>query len=383
MNLPVLLVATATRWYGTARIPRALARAGFDVCLLAPMGSLAEHSRYIGRIGHLPDDATPMQWVHAFAATVKATGPRLVLPCDDMSFQLLQTLALTPPENMKAALQIELAALIRESLGDPAWYRTSVDKTLLPAAAEALGVRVPRYRIVRTAEEAEAFATVHGYPIVVKRGLGFAGNGVAICSRPAEIAGAIRDLAAARALDLGSPGNGTLIVQAHVPGAGMYYQIAAWKGDLLAGMASDKVVANPAPMGPATVIRYHRSPEGRDFAQRLVRGFGITGLLGLELIVHEHTGQPYLLEINRRITPGTHRGSTIGLDLCAALHAAIGGTASPSRTDLDEGEEAVIAHFPQEWLRDPESPYLRTCPVDVPWDEPELIEAMLALRNEN
>jgi hypothetical protein len=99
--------------------------------------------------------------------------------------------------------------------------------------------------------------------------------------------------------------------------------------------------------------------------------------------VHEHTGEPYLLEINRRITPGTHRGSGIGLDLCAALHAAMRGTASPSRTDLDEGEEAIIAHFPQEWLRDPESPYLRAYPVDVPWDEPELIEAMLALRNEN
>jgi len=40
------------------------------------------------------------------------------------------------------------------------------------------------------------------------------------------------------------------------------------------------------------------------------------------------------------------------------------------------------AHFPQEWLRDDASRWLREYPVDVPWDEPELIEAMLALRNE-
>ena len=382
MSVSVLLVATTTRWFGTARIPRALARAGFDVSLLTPKGSIAEHSRFIGKIGHLPDQATPRQWAHAFAATVKATAPRLVLPCDDMSFQLLQALVASPPENMQAGLHLELASLIRESLGEPAWYRTSIDKTLLPAAAEALGVRVPPFQILRTVAEAEAFAAVHGYPIVVKRGLSFAGNGVAICRGPGELALAFRELPALRALDLGDAGDGELLVQAHVPGRGMYYQIAAWKGNFLAGMAVDKLVASPSPTGPATVVRYRRSPELRDFAQRLVRGFGITGLLGLELMAHEQTGEPYLLEINRRITPGTHRGSLIGMDLCAALHAAMHGVASPSRTDLNEGEEDTVCQFPQEWLRDPESPNLRTLRVDVPWDEPELIEAMLALRNE-
>ena len=34
---------------------------------------------------------------------------------------------------------------------------------------------------------------------------------------------------------------------------------------------------------------------------------------------------------------------------------------------------------PTEWLRDPESKWLRDYPVDVPWDEPELFEAMLDL----
>jgi hypothetical protein len=42
----------------------------------------------------------------------------------------------------------------------------------------------------------------------------------------------------------------------------------------------------------------------------------------------------------------------------------------------------LSVHFPQEWLRDPESEWILDHPVDVPWDEPELIEAMLALRHE-
>ena len=40
-----------------------------------------------------------------------------------------------------------------------------------------------------------------------------------------------------------------------------------------------------------------------------------------------------------------------------------------------------MVNFPQEWLRDPESPYLERYPVDVPWDDPELIEACFAMRH--
>lgn len=382
MSPSVILISTTTRWFGTARIPRALVRAGFDVSLLTPKGSLAEHSRFVGRIGHLPDGATTQQWVHAFAAMVKATSPRLVIPCDDMSFQLLHMLAVSPPKNLQAALQLTLSALIRESLGDAAWYRTSIDKTLLPPAAAALGVRVPPHIVVRELAQASEFVETHGYPIVVKRRLSFAGSGVAICANRGELVDAFRLLPLPSQLDLGDSADAQLLVQAHVPGRGMYYQIAAWKGSLLAGIAVDKVLADPEPMGPATVCRYHRNDEVREFARLLAEGLGITGLLGLELIVHERTLEPYLLEINRRITPGTHRGAYFGLDLCAALYAALHGKPSPSRTDLDVGEEDMVAHFPQEWLRDPDSPNLRKLRVDVPWDEPELIEAMLKLRSE-
>ena len=53
MGIPVLLVATTTTWFGTARIPKVLAAAGFDVSLLTPRHSLSEASRFIARIGYL------------------------------------------------------------------------------------------------------------------------------------------------------------------------------------------------------------------------------------------------------------------------------------------------------------------------------------------
>ena len=178
----VLLVATATRWLGTARIPRDFARAGWSVSVLAPKGTLAEHSRHVRKIGHLPDNATPRQWAYAFAATVEATAPRLVLPCDDTAFHLLHQLAVAPPDRMQPVLHLRLARLIADSLGDPAQFGPSVDKTLISRAAEAAGVRVPPYQTVADPAEASAFAAAHGWPVVLKRSQSTAGDGVAICA---------------------------------------------------------------------------------------------------------------------------------------------------------------------------------------------------------
>jgi hypothetical protein len=108
----------------------------------------------------------------------------------------------------------------------------------------------------------------------------------------------------------------------------------------------------------------------------------ISGLFFAEFILDPLTGEPLLLEINRRVSPATHRGEARNVDFCAALHAAMRGTRSTSRPALDDGEEGISVHFPQEWLRDPSSRYLIDYPSDVPWDEPDLIRALLAMRRE-
>src|SRR4029077_10287745 len=119
MNNAVLLVSTATQYIGTARIPAAMASAGFDVSLLTPRNSLAAQSRFVRRRSFLPDNASPMQWLSAFAEMVAEVSPRLVLPCDDNSVRLLQSLILAPPPALAATAKLALGSLVRESLGDP------------------------------------------------------------------------------------------------------------------------------------------------------------------------------------------------------------------------------------------------------------------------
>jgi glutathione synthase/RimK-type ligase-like ATP-grasp enzyme len=376
MTTNVLLVATATQWYGAARMARGLAEAGFAVSLLTPQNSPAEKSRFLTKVGHLAPNATPLDWVYAFAATARATSPRLVLPCDDTAVRLMQALALNPPDNLQPAMRLELAALVVESLGPPAHYHESIDKTLISPAAEALGIRVPAYEVVSERSDAERFAQFHGYPVVLKRSHSSAGQGVAICNDGAELAQAFAKLGQPDGLRLDDARDGSLVVQARVPGRIHYHNSVAWKGVLLAGQAAEQLAATPR--GPASAVRYYRSPELRAMSSALAEGFGISGIFVPEFVVHESTGEAYLLEINRRMTHGTHRGAAFGVDLCAALHAAVNDVPSPTRADLDPGEEHFTVHFPLEWVRDPASRYLREYPVDVPWDEPELLEAMVA-----
>ena len=244
MTTPVLLVSTGTRWIGTARFPAALARAGFEVALLGPRGSLAEKSRHVHKIGHLPDQANAAQWVFAFAAMVKAVAPAIVLPCDDMAFRLLATLHTDPPAGMQPALHAELARLIANSLGDPGYYLTSIDKLLLPPAAAALGARVPPFTIVGNAAEARPFVARHGYPVMVKRHYSTASDGVAICADAAALEAACTALLAP-APDAGPIARAPqLMLQAAIVGPRVFHPTLAWRGELRAGWSSEVVVAH-------------------------------------------------------------------------------------------------------------------------------------------
>jgi predicted ATP-grasp superfamily ATP-dependent carboligase len=381
MSTPVLLVSTATQYIGTARMPEALAKAGFEVSLLTPTNSLAAKSRFVAHCDLLPDNATPLQWLSSFVAMVDSVSPRVVLPCDDNSVRLLRSLVSSPPGGMSALLHLKLAALVRQSLGDPQHYRTSMDKTLLTPAAEALGVRVPPYAVVTDLTEATAFAAGQEYPLVLKCGYGTAGDWVAIVSSHAELAQAFARFMAAPVAAFDEGGGKRLLIQAYIPGNSILQSIVAWGGTVLAGYAREKLKANPSPKGPSTLTRIFHCPEARAFAELLAAEFGMNAFFGVEFIADRRTGQAYLLEINRRITPGTYLGSLFDVDLCAALYNALHDGPPPVRKELNEGEEHFIAHFPQEWLCDSASRYLREWRVDAPWNDPDLFLAMLALRH--
>jgi hypothetical protein len=382
-RMPVLIVATATRWAGAARTPRALVNAGFDVSLLTPKGSLAEKSHYVSKLVHVPDQATPREWVDALAAAVREASPRLVIPGDDTALRLLQGLVLAPPAGMSPGLLAELMALVVTSLGNPAYYRESIDKTLFPKAAERFGVRAAPWIVARSADEVERFTASVGFPVVLKRSVSWAGTGVRICRDRVELLTAFAALMEASKSDFASQGTEGLLAQAYVKGPTKFYTCVSWKGALLAGYAGEILVWSETTGGVPTVNRYYRDDALRAATERMIDGFGISGFIAVEYVADGESDKACAIEINRRLVGGSHRGAPMGVDHWAALRSTLAGTAIPTRADLDPDEEHVCVNFPQEWLRDPESRWLSEYPVDVPWDEPKLIKAMLELRKES
>jgi len=382
MTRRLLLVSTATRWLGTARMPRVLARAGFEVSLLAPKDSLATKSRYLTHIGILPVTATPSEWLRGLVQMVEKVSPQMLVPCDEMAIRLLFTVALTPPPGLASMRWARLVRLIAASLGDPQRYAVSIDKTLLPSAAQALGVRVPPYALAARIEDAIEHAAALHYPVVLKRRFGFAGQGVAVVSTPTELADAAQQLMRPDPLDLGEPGRTQLLVQAYIDGPHHSQALVALRGVPVAGFAWERHVATSPVKGQTTVLRFVNSRETRDFSEALCRGFGMSGFFNVQFVIDQRSGAAHLLEINRRLVTHMHMGERVGEDLGRALFDALEGNARHAMQGSDEGSGESVVVFPREWLRDPESRLLTELPVDLPWDEPELLVAMLAMRHE-
>ena len=384
MGISVLLAATATKWASPARLPYELARAGFEVGLLAPQAALVAQSRFVADFTPLPESATPLQWTQLLAATIEARPPRLIIPCDDATLHLMMLLADSPPESIEARTREAMRALIIDSLGQPEHYRTSIDKTLLPGAAEALGVRVPPYAVISNLAAARAFASAHGYPVVLKAAFGTAGQSVEIVREESRLESAFAKLSKdVPTMQWSTMWSSTdLLIQAWIPGSGLLRAVATWDGVARAGMTRE-VLLRSSTTGPSTVVRCRESPEARRLSEMLAAGFGINGFFGPEFIEHERTHEVYLIEINRRVTNGVQMGGLVGVDVCGALAAALDGRAYSGRTDIAAGEQHLIAEFPQEWLRNPESPYLRSARTDIPWNDPAVLRAMVAMRRNN
>jgi predicted ATP-grasp superfamily ATP-dependent carboligase len=382
MNRKLLMVSTTSRWLGTARMPRSFARAGFQVALLAPRDALGLRSRFVARPGVLGEGATPMQWLFTLLAMINEVDPILLVPCDEVAIRLLFELVHRPPPTLKEATATRIRELIVRSLGNPAHYETSIDKTLLPVAAEALGIPVPSYAIVERIDDAAVQAASIGYPVVLKRRYGFAGEGNAILEDANSLRAAANALLRPMQLDLGERPKPRLLVQKFVDGKTCSQTMVAWDGTPLAGFGHEREVPFRSGKGASAVVRLRRLPAIRDCTERMCRAFGMSGFFSVQYIAPAGGGAPVLLEINRRIVTFMHLDEYCGVNLPGALFQRLAGVAQTVRSEMPYDDGGVIASFPREWLRDPDSAWLRDAPSDLPWDDPDVLDALVALRHE-
>jgi hypothetical protein len=162
-------------------------------------------------------------------------------------------------------------------------------------------------------------------------------------------------------------------IQAYVEGMPATSTFAARKGEVLAALHFDVVVA-PDARGPASVVRRIEDPRMDMAVQRVAQRYKLSGLHGLDF-VRDARGNAHLIEINPRATPTSHLAFGRRADLPAALAASFFSPRLQPRAAISA--KAEVALFPQEWLRDPKSRHLSSAHHDVPWDDPGLLHALI------
>jgi hypothetical protein len=375
---PKVLIATTSRWVPTARLAMALAKAGCAVEAVCPPRHPLGRTSAVGHM-HVYHGLAPLK---SFKAAIVASNPYLVIPADDLATRHLHDL-----HRREANPEARICTLIEHSLGAAESFPVVSARNSFMEVARQEGIRVPETGVIENTGDLRKHAGRLGFPLVLKANGTSGGDGVRITQTLEEAEGAFRSLQApplfARAAKRALVDHDTTLLwpallrrrfvvnaQAFVVGHEATSTIFCWKGSVLAGLHFE-VVHKMHAAGHATVLRLIEHPEMSVAAEKLVRRLRLSGLYGFDFMLEAHTGNAYLIEINPRTTQVGHLALGSGRDLPAALYAALSGDCVPATPKVTEKD--TIALFPQEWMRDPASQFLRAGYHDVPWEEPALV----------
>lgn len=381
MGTKILLAATLG-WPATARIAGGLVHIGCHVDVLCPQEAPVRHSRYV----NLRHPYRALSPVTSLRDALSISQPDLVIPCDDRAVQHMLRLIALEPESREGAC-------LKRSLGVPENYARLMSRGGFMDECRALGIAVPQTIALKRESELDAALEALGLPAVLKTDGSWGGDGVVIANTREEAHAAWRKLSQpvsalrsfARAVIrsdahhihalMAKPLRPAISIQKFISGNPATTAFAAWQGDVLGTVHTD-VVARACATGPASVVQRVDSAAMELAAHAVARRFGLSGLHGLDFI-RDTRGEVFLLEINPRATQTAYLAFGAGRDpLSGLVEAASGATC---RARVATTANPLIALFPQEWSRNPASPYLKSAFHDIPWDDPDLLRAWLAV----
>ena len=318
----------------------------------------------------------------ALRRAILTEQPDVIVPGDDgVVWQLHQAYDLFP----------ELRPVIERSLGAPQFYSKVRSRSELLEAARHLGILAPASELVQSKAELRRWAAEHGFPAALKVDGTWGGAGVQAVRSLEEALAAFERLedgaGAAVALKRWIVNRDPLAlwswrqrqapaisIQQWIEGTPATAMFAAWEGRMIGGVAVN-VLATQHAKGAATIVRPIFHAKIDEAGLLLAEYFQLSGFFGLDFMMEEKTGRPYLIELNPRCTQLGHlqlRGET---DLAGQLAAALVGKPAPKATSpIPDG---AIAFFPQSLEYAPASGGLdgliSASYLDVPEGQPELL----------
>lgn len=385
----VLLLATQP-WPISARLGLAMQAVGFRVSIWCPRSNALLRTGIVD--SHYPYRL--LDPVGSLEAAMLAASPDLIVPCDEPATTNLQQLT----EKAMATSQLDcVLQAIERSLGPAAGVKRLTERAYILKAASDGGATVPANAAIANPADLRVWLAANGFPAYLKADGTFGGLGVRQVHTFQEAEAAFNALytahEASRAIKRAAfDHDPTLIrplfhhhqpalsVQRSISGINVNSAIFCWQGRVLASLTM-QVVTVGCEYGPSTVLRRIQNPMMDRTAETLASRLKLSGFYGLDFILEEHTGIPWLIEMNSRATQIPHLALGPGHDLPAAAFAALTGL--PIRPRPMVTNEETIVLFPQEWNRDPNSPLIRSSYYhDVPWESPALVRTYVRQRFE-
>ena len=382
----MVLLGATTWWPLSARLAMALKRHGCRVSGVCPPGHPLRSVSGIEALFSYKGLAS----LEALRSAILASRPSLIVPCDDGVVWQLHELH---------ARDAALRPLIEYSLGPAETYPAIRGRNALLQAAGELGIRTPVTRTLTSEDELKSWPLDE--PAVLKLDGTWGGSGVAIVRSPSEAIAAFHRLS--RPMGTGVVWKRWLInrdplalwslrrrekpsvsIQQFIEGRPANAMLACWRGEVL-GIVTVEVLTAQGATGAATVVRLIRNEEIERAARLLARKFNFNGFHGLDFMLEEGTGVPYLIELNPRCTQLGHLRLASQGDLAGMIAARLKGEPTPRNApgnpedhDLEDYVQGTtVAFFPQTFTWNPKSVYLRSGYHDVPWAEPALVRELL------
>ena len=318
--------------------------------------------------------------VRALRHAIVASGADYVLPTDDLSVWLLHDLAEQEPK---------LRDLIEQSIGDSRHHGILRSRFKLLSLAHQLGISVPRTELIAEAQDMESWCA-KAPAFVLKKDGTWGGSGVQIvhsaeqahhafdCLRSrtalsARLAQWLRNgdsSAFARLRCLNRPEITAQSLVHGVPANSMY---ACHEGRVL-GEVQARVVAAEGKTGPSLVIELMRDARITRAGQLLAGELKLSGFFGLDFMLDERTGEPFLIELNPRSTQLGHITLANQADLAGQLWAQWTGRPVPACGPASLGSAVYFHPKGKQWTEKTAS--LRGCRSDVQPGEEAMLEAL-------
>ncbi len=234
------------------------------------------------------------------------------------------------------------------------------------------GFNIPEYTTAHNLDQLERSISTRKLPLFIKLNFAAGGTGVYPVVNGTDIPSTIKKIAnSGYTLSEDNPA----IVQSMAKGNELTVSFAAWKGELLG-----YIVARPLETlfenGPSTVVENLYRPNWAEPLAALVKKLQFTGFGGVDMFEISEKTLPTVIEVNLRSTHTVPSSSILGNDLVSLFYNRLNGGQEKVTEVQHNSHEKIIAIFPEEVMRDKNSPYLKSIPLDICWEDKGLLHAL-------